>query len=470
MEATATDLLRFGAAIAMGALVGIEREFSGTPAAKATGAAGEAPDGAPAAAEEADDDPDWAAVHGHRPFRRPAGVRTHSLVALLGAVTAYSASTAPWLLPVVLLCVGLLVLASYVLTFQRYEKLGVTSEVTVLLVLLLGALCARGDIVLAGACAVVATTLLSLKPRTRRLTLALRREDLYAVLKFAVLTMVILPLLPPETIRFGERLPGAAEGAWWGELSFAPRKVWYFVVVISGVSFAGYALGKLVGPGRGIVLTGAFGGLVSSTAVSLAFSQRSSERPELSRQFAVGILLANAIMPVRLTILVVVVAPALLGQLALPMLLMLVAAGVATAVLYARGAPDGERSDLSLKNPFEIGPALKFGAIFAVVLLVAQAAQALFGRAGLLAASTVAGLTDVDAIGLAVADMVERGQVEAFYGAVAIVLATIANTVVKAGFVVWFGAGPLKRLAGLAFGAMLVAGLAGLGLLRALAG
>ena len=126
--------------------------------------------------------------------------------------------------------------------------------------------------------------------------------------------------------------PTGAARPWWQNLSVNPRKIWFMVILISGISFAGYVLGKVLGTDRGLLLTAAVGGLVSSTAVSLSYAQRSKEAPALSRQFAIGILLANSIMPLRLLLVTVVIAPALLKVLTIPMLAMVLVAGMIEGV------------------------------------------------------------------------------------------------------------------------------------------
>ncbi|MCA8926105.1 MAG: DUF4010 domain-containing protein [Planctomycetes bacterium] len=495
---------RFGVALAIGALVGLERQVSASfeerhPDSAPEGVdapAGDRPEGgpsgepqeaassttrsaAPAAGDEPrDGEPQEAAssttrsaapAAGDEPWERlqPGGLRTFMLVALFGAISAQlSLDGVTWIFPAALLVIGGLTLASYLSVAQREGDLGLTSEVSLVLVFLLGGLSVRGDMVFAGACAVAMSVVLSLKKGLHAGVGRIEPKDVSAVLKFAVLTVIVLPILPNEPLVLGEVLGVKGDPLWWHALSLTPRKIWWMVVLISGVSFVGYVLGQALGAGRGLLLTGAVGGLVSSTAVTLSFAQRSTDRPDLSRQLAAGILVANALMPLRLLLVTSLIAPSLFVPSAIPMLGMVGVVGLALAVLVLRGRSDGATGDVALQNPFEIGPALKFGALFGVVLFLAQVLQELFGDAGLYALSVLTGLTDVDAIGLAVASMVSDGDRPALGGMTLIALAAISNTVVKGGFVATLGSPQLRRMALGWFAGMAAAAGGGIALAR----
>jgi len=149
-------------------------------------------------------------------------------------------------------------------------------------------------------------------------------------------------------------------------------------------------------------------------------------------------------------------------RLGIPLLGMVLVGSLFVLGLHLRRKGDGESVDVPLKNPFEITPALKFGAVFALVLVLAQVAQALFGRTGMFALAFLSGLTDVDAIGLALTNQAGAGQLDVASAAIGIALAAASNTVVKAGFVVWFGAASLRKIALAAFGLMLAAAVGGI--------
>lgn len=474
MEPVAEDLYRFGVALAIGALIGVERQYSGTR----PGAA-DAPTEAPAVPP-----PDGAT----------AGVRTYALFALMGGVTAHLAPSAPWLLPAALLVLGALLLASYLHGLRTQQDAGLTSEVSAVLTFLLGAMAVSGHTTVAGACAVVVTGLLALKRRLHELAWKVKQDDILAALKLAVITVVILPILPAEPLVLGDWLdrreppavgapqvapeeapaPSApappagredrGERPWYHDISISPRKVWHLVVLISGVSFAGYVLVQVLGAARGLFVTAALGGVASSTAVSLSFSQRSREQPDLSPRLGMGIIVANAIMPLRLLLVVALVDVRVALRVALPLLAMVAAGGLCALGLHLRrrSQPQHSVNAPALKNPFEITPALELGAAFALVLVVAQVVEALFGAAGTYGLSFVSGLGGADPISLALSEQAAAGRVPATTAAIGVALAAASNTLVKGGFVVWLGAPPLRRIALAAFALMLGASLAGI--------
>jgi len=231
------------------------------------------------------------------------------------------------------------------------------------------------------------------------------------------------------------------------------------VVFISGISFLGYVLIKVVGSRRGIGLTGLLGGLVSSTAVTLSFSERSEEHPDLSRPFALAITLAWTVMFGRVVVEVAVLNRALLNVVWLP-LAAAMAAGLAFCVYYYLAQRTAEESDVKLSNPFELGPAIKFGLLYAAILVIAKAAQFYFQDAGVYVASAVAGLTDVDAITLSMAELSgSQGSVSVSTAGRAVMLAAIANTLVKGGIALSVGSRGLRRALLPPLVAMLVTGI-----------
>jgi uncharacterized membrane protein (DUF4010 family) len=405
--------LRFGSALGLGVLLGLERER--TKAAE----------------------------------RSFAGVRTIGLIALSGALAAYFDELIgqPWLALLLFAAVALLVIVSYAVTAARGE-LGITTEVTALLAFLLGWLCMRDQIALAGGLAVASALVLALKDWLHRLAQRIEARDVEATLKFAIVTLIILPLVPNET--FG---PPPFD-------VLNPHQVWLMVVLISAVNFLSYILVKVVGPEHGFGLTGLLGGLVSSTAVSLGFAQRSRAQPEHSATLALGIVLAWTVMFVRVVVIVAVV------NLDLAQRLLPVMAGLAlTSVAFCawlwrrRRASQAGKADVAAgDNPFELWQAVRFGLAFGVVILAARAAELYFGTRGLYLAGAVAGLTDVDAITLSMANLVHGDGARMTAAVTTIVIAVVSNTLVKTGMAVVLGAPPLKRLVGGAALALVAAG------------
>jgi uncharacterized membrane protein (DUF4010 family) len=394
--------LRFASALALGVLLGLERERS-------------------------------------KPSEHSfAGVRTIGLIALSGALAAYFDDVLglTWLALLLFAAVGLLVVVSYAVTASRGD-LGITTEVTALLAFLLGWLCMRDQIPLAGGLAVASALVLALKDWLHRLAQRIEPRDVEATLKFAIVTLIVLPLVPNET--FG---PPPLD-------VLNPHQIWLMVVLISAVNFLSYILVKVVGPEHGFGLTGLLGGLVSSTAVSLGFAQRSREQPERAPALALGILLAWTVMFVRVVAIVAVVNLALAARL-VPVMGGLTLASIALcAWLWRRRTSTTGTADVAPgENPFELWQAVRFGLAFGVVMLAARAAETYLGTQGLYLAGAVAGLTDVDAISLSMANLVQDDGARMTAAATTVVIAVGANTLVKTGMAVVLGAPPLKRLVG----------------------
>jgi len=214
------------------------------------------------------------------------------------------------------------------------------------------------------------TAPLSLKHEFRSFTHAVTREDIYAIVKFAAISVIVLPILPNRA--YG---PAALQ-------VLNPYKIWLMVVFISGISFLGYVLIKVVGARRGIGLIGLLGGLASSTAVTLSLSRRSQEDSKLSRSFALAILLAWVVMFVRVLFVVLTLNPELAASLVLPMGISAGIGAVYCAYLHHLSTFH-ETESVEFSNPFELGPAIRFGAIYGAVLLVSRAAQVTFGNLGI---------------------------------------------------------------------------------------
>jgi uncharacterized membrane protein (DUF4010 family) len=411
-----TDLFyRFGAALAIGILVGLQREY-------------------------AHYDPAREAL---------AGVRTFALMALLGCSAALVSDTlqSPWVFISILFVLGLLVTAGYV-ALARQGGIGLTTEVAALLTAIAGALCYWDYLPLAAAIGVTTTVLLSLKLEMKSFVRRITAEDVRATLQFAVIAAIVLPVLPNRSLA----------AAPLDVLN--PYRIWLMVVFISGISFLGYVLIKVAGPRQGIGLAGLLGGLVSSTAVTLSFSQRSKGRPELAKPLALGITVAWTIMFARVLVAVAVLNRPLLQVLWMPMAAAAVV-GLAYCLFLLLFRRSTEEAAVDFSNPFELGPALKFGLLYAAILVLSRAAQMYLGSAGIYLSSLVSGLADMDAITLSMAQLSgASGSVELSTASRAIVLAAMSNTTVK-GFIVLTSAGPRLRKAVLpAFLLILVTGIA----------
>ena len=409
--------LRFAAALGLGVLLGLERERAKDAASF-------------------------------------AGVRTLGMLALAGGVAAFldAAVGRPWLGLGVFAAVAMLVTVSYAVTAWR-GHVGMTTEVSALLAFLLGFLCVAGHVGVAAGLAVASGGLLALKEWLHRLARRIEPADVEATLEFALVSIIILPLVPNQN--FG---PPPLD-------VINPFKIWLMVVLISGLNFASYLLVKIVGTEHGIGITGLLGGLVSSTAVTLGFTQRSREAPQQVPVLALGILVAWTVMFGRVVVLVAAVARDLVPHIAIAMAAFGVPSLVICAVLWRRQRSAGRHSVSAGDNPFELRQAIRFGVLFGVVTFAAKAAQVYLGATGLYLAGAIAGLTDVDAIALSMAQLAAADPASAVPAGRAIVLAVTSNTLFKAGMVVSLGAPALRRIVLAAAGVLLAAAAANLWLL-----
>jgi uncharacterized membrane protein (DUF4010 family) len=365
-----------------------------------------------------------------------AGVRTFAVLALVGATAALLADHTESPLPLVAVVLGVsaLLVAAYVRIMEANHGTGLTTEIAALLTLLIGALCYYRYVTLAAAIGVALLVLLSLKPQLHRVAERITWDDIEATIKFAVVSLIILPILPDRSF-----FPPPFD-------VLNPAEIWWMVVLISALNFAGYVLMKVVDPKRSIGLTGALGGLASSTAVTLTFAGRSRQQPVLGLAFAFAILLAWSIMFPRVLVIAWATSRSLVALLWLPLLGAALVGGAYAWFLYRRSRNEDTSGDgVKVDNPFELSSALKFGLLYAVVLVVARAAQLYFGNTGVYVSAIVSGMADLDAITLSMATLTNQGELTTDVASQAIVLAAVSNTVVKALIVISTGTAMLRN-------------------------
>jgi uncharacterized membrane protein (DUF4010 family) len=375
------------------------------------------------------------------------GVRTFALVALAGAVAGYLDETLglhafalALFAAVAILIIGICVVRAFRGDF------GITTEVSALLCFMLGVLCARGHLQFAAAIGVAMAFLLTLRDWLHQLARRIESADVDATVKFAIITLIVLPLVPNEN--YG---PPPLD-------VLNPYKIWLMVVLISGLNFASYLLVKAVGANRGIGIAGLLGGLVSSTATTLGFSQRSRETGADAATLALGVMLAWTVMFFRVVIMALIINRPLGWRLALALALLCAVSLGACYWLWRRRKDMKHGKVEAGNNPFELGTAVKFGLLFGVIVVVAKAAEVYLGEAGLYLAAALAGLTDVDAITLAMANLADRDSAQVRIAARAILIAVMANTLVKSGMTVALGSRGLRRLTLPTSGVLLAAG------------
>lgn len=358
-----------------------------------------------------------------------AGLRTFGLIGLLGGIWGIlSTKLGEVLLGFSFLAMTALLVSAYIITRSKSEDRGITSLVAALITFSLGVMAVKGFENIAVACAVVTASLLSLKNRLHHWIETLEQHEIHAALKLLIISVVLLPVLPDQ-----------GYGPWQ---ALNPYLLWWMVVLIAALSFAGYFSIKLAGARQGIMITSMLGGVVSSTALTLYLSRLSKEI-KLQRVIAAGVLVAAATVFPRVMIEVAVINPELLKVLWLPMSgMMLVSYGYA----YLLWRKNGDVSNFKYepKNPFELGSAIRFGLLLAAIMLSAMAIRFWFGDTGLYALSAISGVIDVDAITLSIARMTTT-DLSLDVGGKAIILAVIVNTLVKMGLVITLGASLLKR-------------------------
>lgn len=362
-----------------------------------------------------------------------AGLRTFALLSLLGALTAMIAQEAQngWLLAVGLLVVGAMMIAAVNVDPHDDGDPGTTSVVAAMVCYGLGATVWYGHAQLAVMLAIATTVLLYFKSELHGMSTSMTRRDLISMLQFAVLSFVVLPILP-------DRNYGPYD-------ALNPYQVWWMVVLISGVSLAGYAALRIAGSRHGAAVIGLFGGFVSSTATTMVFARHARERVELLRTATLVVLLANLVVMVRLWLVSAVVAPKLMLPLAI-----VVGAGLAGGLAvtfwgWRRLGAQGELPMPEVKNPTEIRTALTFGLLYAAVLFLSALLQDVAGSKGLYLVALASGLTDVDAITLSSLRLYNLETLAATQTVTAIALAVLSNLAFKTGLVVAIGGGALAR-------------------------
>jgi uncharacterized membrane protein (DUF4010 family) len=371
-----------------------------------------------------------------------AGLRTFALVAVFGTLMAMlsSKSGSPWVLIAGLLAVAGMIVAAYINNPSEENDPGTTTVIALLLCYGLGAMIWFGISKLAVMLAIGITALLYFKPELRGISQKLTRRDLVAVLQFSVLTFIVLPILPNQD--FG---PYNA---------FNPHQAWLMVVLISGISLAGYAALHVVGTRYGAPLLGFLGGVVSSTATTLIYSKHGKANQAMTHLAASVIVIASMVVLLRLLVVSSVVAYG-----TLPLLLPLFAGGLVTGIIVSIYAwhKTSKVSELYIpetSNPAELRSAIGFGLLYVVVLLGSAWMADLAGSQGLYAVALVSGLTDVDAITLSSLRLFNLGQLSEHQTVIAIALAFLSNLAFKFGIVVFIGGWALARQVAIGFGAI----------------
>ena len=367
--------------------------------------------------------------------QRTAGIRTFAAIGLLGGVAAeIGGFHGGMLIAALAIALGFVLAAGYWRESEVDRDVSLTTSVTALATYGLGALAGMGELLAASSSAVVLTMLLGFRPELHTLIRKIDRNELLATFRLLLISVVMLPVLPNRG--YGP----------WNTLN--PYHIWLMVVLVVVISYAGYFATRLLGTERGILITGLFGGLVSSTVVALNLARRSAEGLAQPNLLAAGATIASAIMWPRLMLIVVAVDPELGWRLAWPV-------GAATAIgivaalylSYLGRREQKEHSDpgdkVKTSNPLELGTAIRFAITLTVIIVLSRAASAWAGTSGLYLVAGISGLVDAAPISLSVAAMANHQMVTDVTAIVAILLGAVSNTILKSALALVIGGAPM---------------------------
>jgi uncharacterized membrane protein (DUF4010 family) len=363
------------------------------------------------------------------------GSRTFAIISFIGFLSAFLSGFSAFFLLAAFLAITLMLVASNVVSGINEKQRGTTTEFSALAAFLLGALLNYLEPKFVIFCAITLLLLLNLKDKIQELEKYIGKEDLNAAVLFLTMTFVVLPVLPDRAI---DTLG-----------LFVPYNVWLMVVLIAGLSFAGYIAVRVFGAGKGIVLTGLLGGLVSSTAVTISLSRKAAANNSVSQKVAVGIMLASTVMLARALLLVFLFNQALMYKVITAFVIAFIASLFVTGYFYFRSKWESfESVDIEYKNPFELKEAMILGLFFGVVIALIKLSKEFVGDSGVYIVSFVSGISDVDAVILSISQI--AGQTldlqAASYG---IVIAVITNNISKLAVCYFMGTKELAKTAGI---------------------
>ena len=379
-----------------------------------------------------------------------AGVRTFTLIAIMGVISAFLArdSDNPFILPVLGICLTALLVTANVLKLKKLNKadVGQTTEVAAILMFAVGAYLVMGDRVIAVIVGVTMAILLYLKENLHNFIEKLEQKDFTAIMTFAGISLVILPILPDKT---------------YGPLEvFNPRNIWLMVTLIVGISVVGYFIYKFVGKKVGVISNGILGGLISSTATAVSYAQKTKDAGSIHRMAAFVITLASAIALVRVMVELGVVIPEKLRELVLPLIAVFVLMIFLCVWMFYIISKNSRYEEMpEPKNPAQFKSALIFGLLYAVILFAVAFTNQKFGDNALYVVAIISGLTDVDAITLSLAQLIKGGELNTSTGWRLILLASLSNLFFKGIMVAILGTRHLTKWIGISFGITIAFGL-----------
>lgn len=355
------------------------------------------------------------------------GSRTFALIALAGYITGWLGSKIQGIELVITLSIAAFIAMTYYFKVTKLGKLGFTTQTAAFITFLLGLMVWYGLERYAIFIAVLIIVLLEIKPKMQQIEQHISSTDINAVILLLVMTFVILPVLPNKMI-------GPYE-------LFNPYKTWVMAIIISALSFVGYVAIKTLGQRHGVLITGAAGGLISSTAVSITLSSIFPKKAELIKIYSAGIAISWTFMFIRVFIETLIIDVALAKIVAIPYLLT-AAAGLGYVAYLYKSAPTTEltfhNSQLE-KNPLQLSEAIKFGILFGIIYGAIAFVESRYGNIGVYIVSVISGITDVDAITLSLSEMSKEQRLSQLAALTGIVAASYTNTIVKLIITYWLG-------------------------------
>ena len=379
-----------------------------------------------------------------------AGVRTFTLIAILGVLAGFLSRDYqnPFILPVLGVALTSLLVAANFIKIKVFTNpdVGQTTEVAALLMFAIGAYLVMGDRVLGIVIGVSMSVLLYVKERLHGFINRLQEKDLSAIMTFAGISLVVLPILPNKT---------------YGPYNVLnPQNIWLMITLIVGLSVLGYFIYKFVGKKLGIISNGVLGGLISSTATTVSYARKTVDTASISKMAAFVITVASAISLARVMVEIGVVIPEKLPVILLPLMVeFVVMALICLGMFYSINKDSKDDTMPEPENPAEFKSALVFGLLYGAILLAVAFANEEFGDDALYIVAIISGLTDVDAITLSLSQLIKIDALNVFMGWKLILLASLSNLVFKGVMAGILGTKQLAKWIALSFGIAIIVGI-----------
>jgi len=379
-----TDQLRFLVAIALGFLVGLERESRGNELAS----------------------------------KLTAGVRTYTLISLFGFGCAWLYRlNVEFIIPIGIIVIGTMILAGY-LAKQKSGAIGWTSEIAALLTFIVGVLSLVADIWIPMALGIFTTLLLSEKAKLEQYIEKLDKSEFLAVVKFLLVTLIILPALPDKD---------------YTQYNLNPYRIWQIVILISSIGFVGYFLMKKLGDKVGLWLSGLMGGIVSSTAVSIAMGNIAKKNANIARRAFQATILASSVMYLRILVLIYFINSSIAFDIWWKLIILFLCGLILAFIVHDKNEAVKAVPISSIQNPFEIRPAVLFATLFVILSVVTIWVKQFWGESGLIGLSLIVGVTDIDPFILSI---IGKQNILASVINTSIIISMMSNTLVKG---IYFG-------------------------------